>query len=99
MITWARFYESFGKIGFDCGAGEVVDLPADELNRRLECTSKEWPIANVFIAGYGRDELMSTHKANHITICYGDILQELAATANYLGIEVNVAGDARQALS
>ena len=48
--------------------------------------------------GYGRDELMSTHRSNHITICYGDILPELAAAAAAMGIPVNVVGDAREGL-
>jgi hypothetical protein len=42
---------------------------------------------------------MSTHRSNHITICYGSIVQELAATAKYLGIPVNVVGDARREFS
>jgi L-fucose isomerase-like protein len=93
-VTWARFYESFGQIGMDMGTGEVLDLPEDEVKRRLSCTSEEWPIANLYIPGYDRDKLMSTHKSNHITICYGNILQELASTAQKIGIEVSIIGDA-----
>jgi hypothetical protein len=59
-------------------------------------TTKEWPIANVHIPGYDRDQLMSSHRSNHITICYGNILPELAAVAAELGISVNIIGDARQ---
>jgi L-fucose isomerase-like protein len=93
-ITWARFYEGRGKIGMDVGTGEVLELPEAEVRRRLRMTNEEWPIANVHIPGYGRDELMSTHKSNHITICYGDILAELTATARHLGIPVTLCGDA-----
>jgi len=96
-ITWARFYESFGDIGLDCGTGEVVALPDEEVERRLECTTREWPVAMVHIPGYGRDRLMSTHRSNHITVCYGDICAELASAASQLGINVNVIGDARLA--
>jgi hypothetical protein len=95
IITWARFYESFGEIGFDVGTGEIVELPPALLAKVRRATSEEWPIATALIPGYGRDELMSTHKANHITICYGNIAPELAATAAMLGIPVNVVGDAR----
>ncbi|OHD73459.1 MAG: hypothetical protein A2V99_03895 [Spirochaetes bacterium RBG_16_67_19] len=98
-ISWARFYESFGNIGIDVGLGEVIELPESELARRREATSKEWPIANVYIPGYGRDELMSSHRSNHITICYGDILEELSSTALQLGIPTTVAGEARQRLA
>lgn len=99
VITWARFYESFDKIGMDVGTGEVVELPSDEVKRRQEATTKEWPIANVIIPGYGKNQLMSSHKSNHITICYGDILPELVSVASKIGIDVNVIGDARKKLS
>ena len=82
----------------DCGTGEVVDLPEGDLNDRLVKTNKEWPIANCYIPGYGRDQLMATHMSNHITIGYGDILQELVATCQALGISTRVAGDAKDML-
>jgi L-fucose isomerase-like protein len=98
-ITWARFYERYGAVGMDCGTGEVVSLPDEEVRRRLEATTREWPIANVLIPGYSRDQLMSTHRSNHLTMCYGDILQELIAAATNLGIPVQVVGDAREQLT
>ncbi len=98
-ITWARFYESFDKIGMDCGTGDVIELPEEEVQRRLELTNKEWPIANVHIPGYDKDQLMSSHKSNHITLCYGNILQELASAAKNIGVNVNIVGDARRQLS
>ncbi len=98
-ITWARFYESFEKIGMDVGTGEAVRLPDDEVRRRLNETTKEWPIANVYIPGYEKDQLMSSHKSNHITICYGNIIDELASTAKHIGLQVNVIGDARRRMS
>ncbi|HOZ45572.1 MAG TPA: fucose isomerase [Candidatus Hydrogenedentes bacterium] len=97
-ITWARFYEAYGKLGMDCGTGEVVELPEEDLQDRLAKTNPEWPIASVVIPGYGRDELMSSHMSNHITIGYGNILEELVATCQALGIPVRVAGDAGKAL-
>lgn len=98
-ITWARFYQDYsGGIWLDCGTGEVVSLPEEEHKRRMECTTKEWPVAMVHIPGYGRDELMGSHKSNHITICYGDIMQELAAVASGISINVNIVGDARNAM-
>ena len=97
-ITWARFYEHFGEIGMDCGLGEVVELPDAEVRERLDKTTPVWPIANVHMAGYDRDACMATHMSNHITIGYGDILQELVAACLALNIPVRVAGDARKAL-
>jgi len=98
VITWARFYEKFGEIGMDCGTGEVVDMPQAEVQERLDKTTSTWPIANVYMPGYGRDELMSSHMSNHITIGYGDILQELVATCLSLGIPTRVAGDVKDTL-
>jgi L-fucose isomerase-like protein len=98
-VTWARYYESFGEIGMDIGLGESLTLPPEELARRQNATNGEWPIANVHFPGYGRDELMSTHRANHVTLCYGDIVRELGVTASALGIPVRVAGDARERFS
>lgn len=98
-ITWARFYEAYGQIGMDCGTGEVLPLPEQEVQDRLDKTTPVWPIANVDIPGYGRDQLMATHMSNHITVGYGDILQELVATCLNLGIPTRVAGDARLKLA
>jgi L-fucose isomerase-like protein len=97
-ITWARFYEQYGEIGMDCGTGEVLELPEAEVRDRLNKTTKEWPIANVHVPGYDRDELMSSHMSNHIVIGYGDILQELVATCLALGIPTRVAGDVKNTL-
>jgi L-fucose isomerase-like protein len=97
-ITWARFYEHFGEIGMDCGTGEVIELPEEETKDRLEKTTAEWPIANAYIPGYGRDQCMATHMSNHITIGYGDILPELVVTCLNLGIPTRVAGDVKDDL-
>ena len=79
----------------DCGRGEIVDLPEAETRDRLAKTTAEWPIANAYIPGYGRDQCMSTHMSNHITIGYGDILPELVSTCLHLGIPTRVAGDVK----
>jgi hypothetical protein len=99
IVTWARFYESFGQTGMDLGTGEVLALPEEEVKRRLSCTSEEWPIANLHIPGYDRDQLMGSHPSNHMTICYGNIMQELASTAAKIGIKVSVIGKARREFS
>lgn len=99
LITWARCYEQYGEMGMDCGTGEVLDMPASEVRDRLEKTTPEWPIANVHIPGYGRNQLMATHMSNHIVVGYGDVLQELVATCMSLGIKTRVAGDAAKALA
>ncbi|MCP4639372.1 MAG: fucose isomerase [bacterium] len=97
-ITWARFYEAYGKIGMDCGTGEVIEMPDEEVQDRLDKTTPVWPIANVHIPGYGREQLMASHMSNHIVMGYGDILQELVATCLHLGIPTRVAGDVKNTL-
>ncbi|MBI2425725.1 MAG: fucose isomerase [Candidatus Hydrogenedentes bacterium] len=98
-ITWARAYEKFGVFGMDVGTGEVIEMPDAEVQDRLNKTTPVWPIANVHIPGYDRNEMMATHMSNHIVMGYGDILQELIATCQALGIKTRVAGDARKTLS
>jgi len=68
--------------------------PQDRLNK----TSPEWPIASAYIPGYGRNQLMATHMSNHITIGYGDILQELISTCQHLGITDPRRGDVKDTL-
>lgn len=97
-ITWARFYEDCGEIGMDCGLGEVLPMPAEEVQDRLDKTTPVWPIANVHIPGYDRDQLMASHMSNHIVVGYGDILQELAATCLCLGIPTRIAGAVKDTL-
>jgi len=98
IVTWARFYETWGEIGMDCGTGEVVALPAAEVEDRLRKTTYEWPIANVHIPGYDPEQLMASHMSNHIVIGYGDVLQELVATCRHLGIPTRVAGKVKDTL-
>jgi len=98
VVTWARCYEADNQLWMDCGTGEVVELPEAEVQDRLDRTTPVWPIANVHIPGYDRNEIMATHMSNHITIGYGDILQELIATCRALGMRVRVAGDVRKTL-
>lgn len=99
VITWGRCYEAYGELGMDCGTGEVLDLPEAETRERLESTTLEWPIANVHIPGYGRNELMATHMSNHITIGYGDILEEFISVCKHLGIKTRVGGDVGKKLA
>jgi L-fucose isomerase-like protein len=96
VVTWARAYEAYGELGMDCGTGEVLAMPEAEVQERLNKTTPVWPIANVHIPGYDRNEMMATHMSNHIVIGYGDILDELIAVCRNLGIKTRVAGDVRK---
>jgi hypothetical protein len=61
----------------------------------LKRTPPQWSLAKVPIPGYDRDQLMSAHMSNHVTIGYGDILRGLVATCMSLGIPTRIAGQAR----
>ncbi|GMW02358.1 MAG: hypothetical protein AMXMBFR84_34940 [Candidatus Hydrogenedentota bacterium] len=98
VITWSRVWEKPGELVIDCGRGEVIEMPDSEVQDRLNKTTPVWPIANVHIPGYDRNECMSAHMSNHIVMGYGDILEELVATSLNLGLKVRVSGDARKQL-
>ena len=83
----------------DIGRAEVVSLPAEETRRRLEATTKQWPIMHAVTYGVSRDQMMARHKANHVQVAYAKdaagadraaLLK--AAVARNLGIEVSFCG-------
>ena len=59
-----------GALHVDLGRGHVVELPAEETERRLEATTRQWPIMHAVLHGVGRDQLMARHKANHLNVAY-----------------------------
>jgi L-fucose isomerase-like protein len=98
-FTWARCYEQFGHLGMDCGTGDVIKMPENEVQDRLNKTTPVWPIMNAHIPGYDRNECMASHMSNHIVVGYGDILQEFVATCLSLGIPTRVAGKVKDKLN
>ena len=82
----------------DLGRGGVVELPAEETERRWHATTPQWPIMHADL-GVTRDQMMARHKANHIQVAYADdaaaadrTLAAKAAMALALGIRVNLCG-------
>ena len=87
------------KLCMDIGRAGVVKLPEAETRRRLEATTKEWPIMHAVTYGVSRDQLMARHKANHVQVAYANdaagadrCALTKAAMARALGIEVNFCG-------
>jgi hypothetical protein len=77
-------------------------LPAAETRRRLEATTKQWPIMHAVTYGITRDQMMARHKANHIQVAYARDAAAAdraalakAAAARALGIEVAFGGTRR----
>ena len=55
-IVWSRVFIMDGILHVDLGRGHVVDLPAEETQRRLDATNPEWPIMHAVLHGVSREE-------------------------------------------
>ena len=102
-IVWSRIWidnvEGHEKLCMDIGRAQVVMLPEEETRRRLESTTKQWPIMHAVTYGISRDQMMARHKANHIHVAYAKdaagadrAALTKAAVARALGIEVSFCG-------
>jgi len=99
-IVWSRVFIMDGDLHVDLGRGHVVSLPAEETQRRLDATDRQWPIMHAVLHGVTRDQLMARHKANHIQVVYGPdaatthkALLAKAALFHELGVAVHLCGD------
>jgi hypothetical protein len=101
-IVWSRLYVKPDGLHFDIGRGSVVELPAEETQRRWDATTPAWPIMSAVLHGVTRDQFMAQHKANHIQVVYAPIaegadraLAAKAAMFHELGVKVHVCGDVK----
>jgi L-fucose isomerase-like protein len=99
-IVWSRVFIMDGVLHVDLGRGHVVELPAEETQRRLDATDPQWPIMHAVLDGVSRDQLMARHKANHVQVVYApDVdtadkaLVAKAALFHELGVLVHLCGD------
>ncbi len=102
-IIWSRIYVQNEALHMDIGRGGVVELPAEETERRWQATTPQWPIMHAVTYGVTRDQLMAKHKANHIQVAYANTAAEAdecfytkASFARALGLQVNVCGTMRK---
>jgi hypothetical protein len=102
-IVWSRIWvdnvKGREKLCMDIGRAQVVELPEEETRRRLESTTKQWPIMHAVTYGVSRDQMMARHKANHVQVAYAKdaagadrCALAKAAAARALGIEVSFCG-------
>jgi len=98
-IVWSRVFVADGKLKFDTGLAEVVELPPAETGERWNLTTPQWPIMHAVLKGVTRDQMMARHKSNHIQVAYAPgkaaarrALYAKAAAMNELGCEVSVCG-------
>jgi hypothetical protein len=99
-IVWSRIFVEDGRLKADLGRARVIELPAEETQRRWDITTPQWPIMHAVTYGVSRDQMMARHKANHIQVAYAPdeaaanaALAAKAAAFRELGIEVAVCGD------
>lgn len=99
-IVWSRLFIAEGSLNLDIGRASVVELPAEETERRKQATNPEWPIANVVLHGITRDQFMARHKANHAQVVYAPdattadkALVAKAALFARLGVAVHLCGE------
>ncbi len=99
-IVWSRVYVQNNALFCDLGLGTVVDLPHDEVERRWQATTPQWPIMNTVLHGVSRDQMMAKHQANHLNVVYAPSPQEAqnalaikAAMLSAMGVKVNLCGE------
>ncbi|WP_029261353.1 MULTISPECIES: fucose isomerase [unclassified Microbacterium] len=99
-IVLSRVFIADGILQADIFRASVVELPAEETQRRKDATNPEWPIAHVVLHGVSRDQFMARHKANHAQLVYAPdaetadkALIAKAAMFDGMGIKVNLVGD------
>jgi L-fucose isomerase-like protein len=106
-IVWSRIHVEPGGAGLsmDIGRGGVVELSAQETNRRWQATTPQWPIMHAVLYGVNRDQLMARHQANHIQVVYAPdadtarrALVRKAAMSQAMGITVHLVGDLADSL-
>ncbi len=98
-IVWSRVFVADGKLKYDTGLAEVVELPKEETADRWKLTTSQWPIMHVVLQGITRDQMMGRHQANHIQVVYAPNkagaqkgLYAKAAAMHELGLEVAFCG-------
>ena len=102
-IVWSRVYVQENKLKADMGWATALDLPQEEVERRWQITTPQWPMMNAVLHGVTRDQLMGRHKSNHMQVAYCDssesateALMAKAVAFRELGIEVYLCGSASQ---
>ena len=90
-ITWARAFVQDEAVVMDLGRGEIVGLPDAKRDEWWQGATPEWPLLTADL-GADRDTFMAHYMSNHIALCYGDILGDMAALCAELGLRVRMFG-------
>lgn len=100
FVVWSRIFVEREKLHCDLGVAEVVKLPEEEVQRRWNMTTPQWPAMHVILKGITRDQMMARHKANHLQVVYANdeytahrACRIKAAAMTELGIFTNFCGN------
>jgi hypothetical protein len=103
QIVWSRGFVMDGALHCDLGVGRVVELPAQETERRWRETTSQWPLMHAVLDGISRDQKMARHKSNHIQVVYAPSAKQAhraarikAAALAELGIHVHFCGNVQR---
>jgi L-fucose isomerase-like protein len=89
-ITWARAWiGAGGGLVLDLGRGESVTLPDGVREAWWRGTTRQWPFMAADL-GCSPETIMAHYMSNHVAVAYGDILGELAALGESLGMRVRL---------
>ncbi|GIW87511.1 MAG: L-fucose isomerase [Isosphaeraceae bacterium] len=89
-ITWSRAWlDRGGQLVLDVGRGESVELPDEVREAWWRGTTRQWPFMAADL-GVGPETIMAHYMSNHIAVAYGDILGEMIALGQALGMRVRV---------
>jgi hypothetical protein len=98
-IVWSRVFVADGRLKFDTGLAEIVELPQEETEDRWRLTTPQWPIMHAVLEDISRDQMMARHPSNHIQVVYAPSksaartgLYTKAAAMEELGIDVTICG-------
>ncbi len=98
-IVWSRVFVEGASLHLDIGLGSVIELPAEETQRRWKQTTIQWPMVSACFDGISRDSFMARHRANHVNIAYapdaktaGNALAVKSAMFHALGVKVHLCG-------
>ncbi|MBL7987077.1 MAG: fucose isomerase [Chlorobi bacterium] len=98
-VVWSRVFVADGRLNFDTGLAEVVELPPEETEERWQVTTSQWPIMHAVLQGVSRDQMMARHKSNHIQVAYAPTraaartgMFAKAAAMQELGLRVSICG-------
>ena len=104
-VVWSRIYVDGaahggrGELVMDIGRLHAIALPPEEMNRRWNATTSQWPIMNAVLHGVTPEQFMAKHQSNHIQVVYADgcemarrALAAKASMAQAMGIKVNLCG-------